>query len=89
MESEPSNFVNALVSWVQADGGNFDLGRRFALIIMPFNTLQFFRDRASLGQLFHCVKSHLEDEGRFVFDVFIPQVSFLAADPSNRYERAR
>ena len=35
------------------------------------------------------MKSHLGDEGRFVFDVFNPQVSFLAADPSARYERAR
>ena len=28
---------------VAADGRSFDLGQRFALIIMPFNTLQFFR----------------------------------------------
>ena len=77
------------INWIEADGRNFDLGRRFALIIMPFNTLQFFRDTAALGQLFHCVMRHLKDEGRFVFDVFNPQVSFLAADPSARYERAR
>ena len=77
------------INWVAADGRNFDLGRRFALIITPFNTLQFFRDTAALGQLFRCVKSHLGDDGRFVFDVFNPQVSFLAADPSARYERAR
>jgi SAM-dependent methyltransferase len=77
------------INWIEADGRNFDLGRRFALIIMPFNTLQFFRDTAALGQLFRCVKNHLGDEGRFVFDVFNPQVSFLAADPSARHERAR
>src|SRR5512144_1928484 len=77
------------IDWIEADGRNFDLARRFALIIMPFNTLQFFRDTAALGQLFHCVVRHLDDEGRFVFDVFNPQVSFLAADPSARYERAR
>ena len=77
------------INWVAADGRNFDLGQRFALIIMPFNTLQFFRDTAALGQLFRCVKSHLGDDGRFVFDVFNPQVSFIAADPSVRYERAR
>jgi SAM-dependent methyltransferase len=77
------------INWVAADGRNFDLGQRFALIIMPFNTLQFFRDTAALGQLFHCVKGHLGNNSRFVFDVFNPQVSFLAADPSARYERAR
>jgi ubiquinone/menaquinone biosynthesis C-methylase UbiE len=77
------------IDWVAADGRSFDLGRRFALIMMPFNTLQFFRDSAALGQLFRCVKSHFGNEGRFVFDVFSPQVSLLAADPSARYERAR
>ena len=77
------------INWIDADGRGFDLGRRFALIIMPFNTLQFFRNTAALAQLFRCVKSHLGDEGKFVFDVFNPQVSFLAADPSARYERAR
>ena len=77
------------IDWVAADGRSFDLGRRFALIMMPFNTLQFFRDTAALGQLLRCVKSHLGDEGRFVFDVFNPQVSFLASDPTARYERAR
>ena len=77
------------INWVAVDGRSFDLGQRFALIIMPFNTLQFLRDTTALGQLFHCVKSHLGDKGGFIFDVFNPQVSFLAADPSARYERAR
>jgi SAM-dependent methyltransferase len=77
------------IRWIEGDGRDLRLDRRFALIIMPFNTLQFFRDTAALEQLFHGVKSHLVDPGRFVFDVFNPQVSFLAADPSARYERAR
>lgn len=77
------------INWVEADGRNLELGRHFPLIIMPFNTLQFFRDTTALGRLFQAVKSHLEDGGKFVFDVFNPLVSFLAADPSARYERAR
>jgi len=77
------------INWIKADGGAFDLGRQFALIIMPFNTLQFFRDPAALAQLFGCVKRHLRKDGRFVFDVFNPQISFLAADPLKRFDRAR
>ena len=76
-------------TWVEADGRSLGLGRDFALIIMPFNTLQFFCDAASLKQLFDRIKTHLRPDGRFVFDVFNPQVAFLAADPSKRYERAR
>ena len=74
---------------IETDGRSFDLGRDFALIIMPFNTLQFFRDAASLKQMFDRVRTHLRPSGRFVFDVFNPQVAFLAADPAKRYERAR
>jgi SAM-dependent methyltransferase len=77
------------LTWVEADGRSFDLGQRFALIIMPFNTLQFFRDARSLEQIFDRIKTHLKPDGRFIFDVFNPQVSFLAVDPSSRYERAR
>lgn len=79
----------ATVRWVEADARHFDLGRRFAAILMPFNTLQFFRDKPSLTQVFDRVKCHLEEDGRFILDVFNPQVSFLAADPVQRYERAR
>jgi SAM-dependent methyltransferase len=77
------------VRWVEADARFFDLGKQFAAILMPFNTLQFFRDVPSLTQVFDRVKCHLKEDGRFVFDVFNPQVSFLAADPAQRYERAR
>ena len=79
----------ATVGWLEADARHFDLGRRFAAVLMPFNTLQFFRDKPSLTQVFDRVKCHLEEDGRFIFDVFNPQVSFLAADPVQRYERAR
>jgi SAM-dependent methyltransferase len=79
----------ATVGWLEADAHHFDLGRRFAAILMPFNTLQFFRDKLSLIQVFDRVKCHLEEDGRFIFDVFNPQVSFLAADSVRRYERAR
>jgi ubiquinone/menaquinone biosynthesis C-methylase UbiE len=41
----------ATVGWIEADARHFDLGRRFAFILMPFNTLQFFRDKSSLTQV--------------------------------------
>jgi SAM-dependent methyltransferase len=77
------------IHWLQADGRNFELGQHHALILMPFNVLQFFHDTESLRQVFGCVKRHLLPGGRLIFDVFNPQVSFLAEDPQRRYERAR
>jgi SAM-dependent methyltransferase len=77
------------IRWVQADGRNFELGQHYALILMPFNILQFFHEAESLRQVFGCVKRHLLPGGRLIFDVFNPQVAFLAEDPQRRYERAR
>src|SRR5512134_2670429 len=53
------------LAWIEANGRDFDLRRDFALIIMPFNTLQFFRDARSLAQIFTRVKTHLRPDGRF------------------------
>lgn len=77
------------IRWVEADAQQFDLGQRYALLLMPFNVLQFFHDAQALQQVLSNVKKHLAPDGRFAFDVFNPQVSFLAADPQQRYERAR
>lgn len=77
------------IRWVQADGRNFELGQHYALILMPLNVLQFFHEAESLRQVFGCVKRHLVPGGRLIFDVFNPQVAFLAEDPQRRYERVR
>lgn len=77
------------IRWVQADCRNFELDQHYVLILMPFNVLQFFHDAGSLSQVFGCVKRHLASSGRLIFDVFNPQISFLAEDPQRRYERAR
>lgn len=62
------------IKWMEADGRNFDLDRRFALSGHSRARSTFsLRHEAPRGG------------GRFVFDVFNPQVSFLAADPSARY----
>lgn len=77
------------VEWIEADARSLALQRQFALVILPFNTLQFFRDAWTLGEFFARITRHLDVGGRLVFDVFNPQVSFLASDPTHRYERAR
>ena len=74
------------ITWVSADGADFALDGRFRLIIMAFNSLQFFMDATALAALFRQVRQHLDEQGRFVFDVFNPQPAYLAADPATRTE---
>src|SRR5882672_21378 len=77
--------VGGNIAWVETDCRKFELGRKFALIFMPFNSMQHLHDHASLTALFGNVRNHLEDGGRFVFDVFNPIIAILNRDLNQRY----
>jgi SAM-dependent methyltransferase len=69
---------------VEGDCRELELGRKFALIFMAFNSMQHLHDFASLAALFGNVRKHLAPGGRFVFDVFNPSVAILARDGTKR-----
>lgn len=73
---------------VEADCRKFDLGRKFALIFMGFNSMQHLHDFASLAALFANVRQHLSPGGNFVFDVFNPSIAILTrgAEPTRERE---
>jgi hypothetical protein len=63
----------------------FDLGKKFKLIIMPFNAIAHIHDRPSHEALFARVREHLAPDGRFAFSWFNPHEKFLHRDPKQRY----
>lgn len=73
------------IAWVEADCRTFALSRRFALILMAFNSMQHLHDLASLAALFANVRRHLAPGGRFIFEVFNPSLAILNRDYSKRY----
>ena len=73
------------IEFVEGDCRDFDLGRKFALIFMAFNSLQHLHDYASQAALFACVRKHLAEGGRFIFDVFNPRMGFLARSREERW----
>jgi SAM-dependent methyltransferase len=76
------------ISFVEGDCRNFELGRKFALIFMAFNSMQLLHDHASLATLFASVRMHLAEGGRFIFDVFNPKMALLARTGDERtFER--
>ena len=76
------------IEFVVGDCRSFDLGRKFGLIFMAFNSMQHLHDYASLAALFSNVRKHLAEGGRFVFDVFNPKLEILArASRDRRLER--
>ena len=73
------------IEFVEGDCRSFDLGRKFALIFMAFNSMQHMHDHKSLAALFANVRKHMAEGGRFIFDVFNPRVGFLARSPEERW----
>jgi len=62
------------VEWVEGDITNFSLGgRKFRLILAPFNVLQELRDLSEMEKCLRCVAEHLEPAGKFVVMVQPPR----------------
>jgi SAM-dependent methyltransferase len=70
--------VQARVTLHQGDMRDFDLGRTFALITIPFRGFQHLLTVADQQRALACVRRHLAPGGRFVFDLFNPSMPFLA-----------
>ena len=76
--------VGLSISFVEGDCRKFELGRKFALIFMAFNSMQHLHDSASLKALFGNVRNHLAPGGKFIFDLFNPKVAILAREGTGR-----
>lgn len=65
------------------------LGKRFRLVIAPFNAVLHLYDRVDVERFFARVRAHLAGDGRFVFDFSLPRPENLGADPNRRYGSPR
>jgi len=65
------------VTWVQADMRDFDPGRTFPLVIIPYRSFQHLETRADQERCLECVARHLESGGRFVLSLFAPSYERL------------
>ena len=72
------------VEWVKADMRDFDLGKAFSLIILPFNALCHLLDLNGFEACLASVRRHLTYGGRFVIDVFVPKMELLVDKPGER-----
>jgi hypothetical protein len=61
------------------------LGRRFPLVICPFNTALHLYTRPDVEAWLARVREHLEPRGTLVFDISMPVQSDLARDPNKPY----
>lgn len=73
------------VSLVRGDLARLALGRRFPLVISPFNVLMHLYSRRDWERALGTVRAHLRPSGRFVFDVLLPYPPALARSPARLY----
>lgn len=66
------------IEWVHGDMREFDLGRRFDLVVIAANSLLHLHRSEDLVACFRSVRRHLASGGWLVLDVFNPSVRLLA-----------
>lgn len=76
---------NLEIEWIEADMTNFNLGKKFSLILIPAAAVNWVLENRSIENCLSCVKTHLKRNGRFIFNVFNPNLEILQRDPSNVY----
>lgn len=67
------------INWVEGDMAEFDLGRRFAQIHVPYRTFQHLLTPVDQMRALHRMADHLSDDGLLLFDSFDP-LGQLAAE---------
>ena len=77
------------VTWVQGDMRDFELDRQFSLVILPNNTLCHLYTLADFEGCLTSVHRHLRPDGRFIVEVFVPNLDILRQNPNERHLFAR
>ncbi len=67
------------VSLVEADMRDVELGRRFALVIIPYRAFLHLLSPEEQRQALATIGRHLESEGRLAFNIFDPHLGLIAA----------
>jgi SAM-dependent methyltransferase len=72
--------VQKRVTLAQADMRDFELGRRFSIIMIPFRPFQHLVAVSEQIAALRAMHRHLEPGGRLVFDLFNPKMEYLIED---------
>lgn len=77
------------ISIVEGDLRDFDVGKKFPLVVAVFNVLEHLYTRVEVDACFRSVARHLAPGGAFAFDVQMPDLAWLLRDPSKRWAKTR
>jgi len=82
---EKAALSGTCINWVHGDVRDFDLGRKFDAVIFPANSIAHMLDNRSVEACLGCVRKHLDDDGKFIFQAFNPILHVFTRDTKQRY----
>jgi hypothetical protein len=71
--------IRGRIELVEADMRGFSLGRRFALVMIPYRAFLHMLTVEDQRGCLRAVREHLADDGHLVLNVFDPNVSVIAS----------
>lgn len=71
--------VQARVELIEGDMRDFSLGRLFNLITIPYRAFLHLLTPKAQRQALECIRKHLTDDGRLVFNIFDPNLEMIAS----------
>lgn len=76
LKKEPEEVRNR-VTLVQGNMADFHLGEKFRLVTTPFRPFQHLAAVEQQLSALSCIRKHLEPQGKFVLDIFDPDLEIL------------
>lgn len=74
---EKAHAVRLKIRFIRGDMRRAFLGRKFKLVFIPFNSIQNTYSIVDVERVLTNVRRHLAPDGRFVFDIFNPSLSYV------------
>lgn len=71
--------VQARVELVEGDMRDFSLDRYFQLITIPYRAFLHLLTPKAQRQALECIREHLADDGRLIFNIFDPNLEVIAS----------
>jgi len=69
-KAEEVGGLRGALSLVRSDMRDFELGRRFDLVVMPYRTFMHLLDDQERRTCLASIRNHMKDDGLFIFDTW-------------------
>ena len=73
------------IDFIEADIRELNLGEKFDLIFIPFNSIHHLYKNEDLFEALNTVKNHLKDNGLFLLDCFNPNIQYIVENERKRH----